>query len=480
MHLKYGVAALLLGSLFFGCHLGPKYVPPAVEAPAEWKGGSQQASPTPAVPIPCLDFWWEVFDDAPLNYLEQQAIENNPNLTVAIERVIQARAMAGVKKADLFPQITLNPLFSDTGELFQLQLPPGFDIPGVSAGKTVYRIHQFEYSLPLNLSYELDLWGKLRGQYQSARQNAQSLEFAYYSSLLSLTSDVASSYYQLRSLDAQIDLYQATIEAFSGTYYTVKSRFDKGLTNYLDLLNATLQITNAQAGLEDLKRQRAQQEDALAVLIGAPASTFSLEHNPLYSAPPSIPAGIPSAILSRRPDIAQAERSMASEHALIGVAYASFLPSITLTEAFGFISPVIKKFLEAPSRYWLLGANAAQSVSDGGRNVFNLEGTKAAYRESVAAYQQSVLVAFREVEDALNGLEMQYTQSTYLALSVETAEKGFELSLNRYKNGLTNYLDVMDSQRSQLAAKTSYTQLQGVRFLSTIQLIKALGGGWEG
>lgn len=461
----------LLGSC---CNVGPNYYPPCPETPSQWK-----ASQKDPVGVHCVDYWWEVFDDELLDQLEKEAICNNSSLYIALQRVLEARALANVRKADLYPQIALQPSYLDSGSLFELFIPPALGPLVPPGGGSVFRVHQFDYVLPLNMSYELDLWGKIRGQYASAVMSAQAQQEAYITTLLGLTTDLAGSYFLTRSLDAQIDFYRGTIEEFRKAYDLAKSRFDKGIATYLDVTTASLQLTNTEANLFDLLRQRAIQEDKMAVLLGRPPAQFCFPSHPLKTPPPEIPAGIPATVLRQRPDIAQAERTLAAQHRLIGVAYASILPSIQLTATLGFSSPTLKDFLHWISRLWAIGANMDQSVYDGGRIDANIDLAWSRFRQAGGAYQQQVLTAFQEVEDALNNLDLQAKQAESLAESSAAARTSVTLSLNRYKSGLTSYLQVVDNQRSHLDAERSYISLQGVRYLSTIQLIKAIGGTWQ-
>lgn len=463
-------------SFCWGCHVGPEYQKPATEVPCEWKAPHQNPANSP-----CVDHWWEVFNDSTLNQLELQAIENNPNLEEALYNVFYARATANVQEAALFPQFNINPSYTDQDSLFLFPTPPSLTtaIPGLATGPTVFRFHQFQYVLPFDMSYEIDLWGKLRSQYESAYRNAQAQEEAYNTTLLTLTADLAIDYFQLQSLDAQIDLYKKTIDSLQTDYNLTNSRFNKGIVAYLDVTNSLTQLRNAQSAYEDLIRQRAVQENAIAVLVGTLPSEFSLEHMPLAGTPPIIPAGVPSAIIIKRPDIAEAERQMASQHALINVAYANFLPSLTLTGTLGFLSPDLKHFLTWKSRYWLMGANSSQMVFDGGRDEATLAATWAQFMETSSNYQQVVLNAFQEVEDALSNLESQAKQAEYLKESSQAADKAYSLSLSRYNKGIVTYLEVMVNLRTALTTDQSYINLQGQRFISTVQLIKALGGSWE-
>lgn len=474
-HKIFAVVAAVCGMqllwLCHGCRVGPKYHPPEPEVPSEWK-----TSVSDEEVAYYRENWWEVFDDEKLDELEQEAIENNPNLYVALERVAEARALACVKKADLYPHIDLKPNFFDAGILFKLFAPTG--IPNPTSLPDVFRIHAMLYNLVLSTSYEVDLWGKIRGQYESAVYSAEAQLEDYYTSLLTLTTDLAGHYFQLRTFDAQLDFLKLTINTYQRDVDIIRSRFDKGITNYVDVSNASLQVTNAQANYENTRRLRRIEENAIAVLIGRAASEFCLEPNPLVGSPPAIPAGIPATVLLQRPDIAEAERKMASEHVMIGVAYASFLPSLNLTSYLGYLSPDFRQFMRWISRLWVFGASANEPIFEGGKNVANLRIAWAKYREASGAYQQQVLVAFQEVEDALNNIETQATQAGFLQDSVKWSEQTYSLSKNRYQKGLVNYLEVVDSERAALNAELSLISIQGARYLSTIQLIKAIGGSW--
>lgn len=460
--------------LLSGCRLGPNYAPPVVTSPEDWK--TEQSADSSVSGNICN--YWEVFHDETLNALEMEAIENNPNLYVALERVYEARALAGIERSRIFPQVTLNPAYSTTGTLFKLyglsQVPAlaNFGL------KPIIRVHEMQYFLPLNLNYEIDLFGKLQSGYESAFLNAQSKEAAYYTALLTLTSDLAANYFNLRSLDLQIILLENTIEARKKSLEFNSSRYKSGLSNYIDVSSAMLELSNTEAEYEDSLRQRQLFENAIATLIGKPASIFCLPPNPLQEPPPVIPAGIPSEILFQRPDIAEAERTMASQNAQIGVAYASFFPSLSLTGTLGFFSPDFRDFLSWKSRFWSFGANAAQVIFDAGRNCSNLEVTWSRFFQSSGTYQQTVLTAFQEVEDALNNLEQQARQSNYLFEATQAAQKTLSLAENRFKNGLVTYLEVVDSERSELQTQRNFANLLGQRYISTIQLIKALGGSF--
>lgn len=465
-----------------GCRLGPRYELPCIPTPEAWKASHIVCGSTPPI-----QEWWEIFEDDILNTLEEQAILSSPTLNAALERVTQARAAAGVRNADLYPQITLDPRYSNKETAYHIHLPRNLRnriTPLLPIGQN-FRIHQIEYSLPLDLSYQIDLWGKLRGQYESAFFNAEAQEAAFYTVMLTLTTDLASAYFQMRTLDAQIKLYRETLEARRNSLALNESRYKKGLANYIDVTNASVQLTNVEADYYEAIRQRVIQENTIALLMGTSPSELCLAPSPLDLFPPQIPAGIPSDVLLQRPDIAEAERTMAAQHALIGVAYASFFPSLTLSSTLGLSagsfkisSRALNELITWQSRLWAIAANVTQSILDGGRNCANLAGAKSAFRESVSDYQQQVLTAFNEVEDALNNLEWQEKEGTSLHESVQMAKKTTLLSRNRYKNGVTNYLEVVVNQTSELDAERRWIGLLGARYQSTVQLIKALGGTW--
>jgi len=453
------------------CQLGPKYRTPSPIVPCEWK------SETKELPVPEVDYWWEIFGDETLNNLECSAIKYNPDLYVALERVVEARALAGVSRANLFPQVNLTPIYNDSMYLTQFQGPNNGT--GTEALSLVpFRIHQFDYEMPLNLSYELDLWGTYRGQYRSAVYSAQAQADAYYAALLTLTADLAAAYFQLRGLDAQLDLLETTMKVRKDAYEVNQSRWDAGLVNYTDVTRAALEYSNAEAQMYDAQRLRAIQENAIAVLTGMRPSQMTIAHDALNALPPEIPAGLPANVLLKRPDIAQAEREIASQHALIGVAYAAFFPQISLTGTVGFLSPDIRYFLDWKSRLWSMGANAVQMIFDGGRDFSNLNAAWAAFCEASGTYQSLVLTALQEVEDSLLSLEWQALQYGSLQKSVQFAKLTTELSTERYLRGLVNYLDVVDSERAELEVELSAINVLTLRYISTVQLVKAIGGGW--
>jgi len=446
-----------------GCMVGSKYNPPAIDAPQDWKNNSSADSNTSY-----RDYWWEVFDDPLLNELEQEVLQKNYDLRIAFSRVQEARALMKAAKAELYPQLYLNPSYSNEGVLYE----------SYSDG-VIVRAHEMLFLWPFNLSYEADLWGKIRSRYLATRENWEGQIDAYNWIMLILTADLATVYYQLRTMDAQIDLLEATIQSREKAFKINKSRYNSKIIDYSDVTLAGLELNKALAEHRELIRARAELENRLAVLTGAPSPEFSFDHYPLQGEPPEIPVGMPSEVLLRRPDIAEAERLMATEHSLVNSAYASFFPSLSLTAGFGSSSPHLKYFLKNRGRLWSFGANASQMIFDAGRLSADLAIQESRFQEAGSEYQQKVLVCLEEVEDALSNLENYAKEYKDVSNAVEWAEKAYRIAYNRYSNGVNSYLNVVFTEIEELRAQVAQNNLQGLRFVSTIQLIKVIGGGWD-
>lgn len=465
--------------------MGPSYVPPETEVPSNWKKHNNnqfiEYSKDEQGEIVFLDHWWEVFEDEELNQLEKIALENNRDLYIAFERIQEARALVGIAAADFYPQVTIDPLFTDTRHLFQIFNPNqnNLNCCGPVAQPINYlRVRQLLYFLPLNLNYELDLWGKILSGYNSAKYNWQAREMDFNNMMLSLTSNLAIAYYQIRSADSQLELLTHVIETRKKALKINQDRFDGQLTNYADVTLAAEELDIAINRFQEAERQREVLENRLAVLLGVPSSTFELKFNPLSKDPPSIPSGIPSEILLRRPDIAAADYEVISQHYLVKRAYSLFFPSISLTGAMGFESPFLKLFLQGISRYWMYGARASQIAFDGFRTSSNLDREIANFKQASGQYQQQVLRAFQEVEDALTNVSSYYEQQSTVQDIVKWAQKSYQLYLDRYRSGITDYINVANTERNLLDYQIQENLLQGYRFIATIELIRALGGGW--
>lgn len=458
--------------------------------------------------------WWEIFNDPVLNELEEQALNSSYTLWAALERVIQARAQAAIDFAPLLPHLNFAPSFTRTGSLFQnpfnsdlfglgtgggtTNLPSSSSFSSLDklGGKTNgtnaanastsllsnipsdFRFVQTQYLVPLNLTYEVDLWCQLHNSFYAAVNHAQATTQAYLGVLLSLTADVANAYFQVRGLDAQQQVIQNNIRVRQEAFNLNRARYKAGLIVYLDVSRAEVELARAHSDSDDVRRARGLQENLLGTLVGIPASVFSIAYNPLVIPPPVIPRGIPSELLCRRPDIAEAERNLASAYRQVGVAYANFFPSFSLNAALGFESPIAHKLFSWRSRFWQVGWQVMQSVFDAGRNEGNYQYYQSLFRESMANYQETVLQAFRDVEDSLVNLRGYAAQAQDLAIAVRAARLTFELAQMRYNRGLTNYLDVTDAERQLLETEQSSVIVLGNRYISTVMLIRALGGGW--
>lgn len=462
---------LLLLLFLSACNLGPELVGPVVPIPEEWKGEGSVATGEES---PSL--WWEVFEDETLHELELQAISASPTLEAALYRVEQAWAQAGIGEADLFPQLALAPIYGNSGPLIKLYKPPGNLFPNVPFAP--YRIHQLNYVLPINLSYELDLWGRIRKQVEAGCLSAEAEESAYRAALLSLTSQVASSYFNLRMLSTQLSISNVQIEQRKKALSFYEQRYQKGIAGLLDVESSKTELANLLASTNALQNQVDLESNRLAMLIGSVPSEFCIHPKALEKEPPPIPPGIPSTILINRPDISEAELSRASDNARTGAALASFFPSFSLTAALGFISPTTADFLKWESRYWDYGANANQTLFDGGRKESNYEYAWARFDEADANYRQIVIQAFREVEDALSTLKYERERAGNFKRALDSSVQSLRLSQNRFEKGLVPTIEVIDKERLTLDAELNSVASLGNQYQATIQLIKALGGSW--
>ncbi|MCM8811514.1 MAG: efflux RND transporter permease subunit [Candidatus Omnitrophica bacterium] len=459
---------LLLPFLTAGCAVGPNYRRPEIAMPAEWKTPPsavqwKEAAPRDQEP---RGPWWEIFGDHQLNLLEMQAVEANQDLKAAVARVTQARALARVSQSGFVPNVTAGASY----ERFRRSLS------GFGSGNRV--IQNQNYKIPLDLSYEIDLWGKVRRSFEAARAEAIAAEEAYHSILLILTTDVALNYFTLQALDSERAILLKTVGLRREALEVMRERMEGGIGDNLDVARAETELSTAEAEVIDLSRRRAELENALALLCGQPASGFKLALMPLAADPPSIPAGLPSSLLERRPDIAEAERRMAAANAKIGVAQAAFFPTITLTASGGFDTPSSKDVLTWDSRVWSIGPGVSFPLTAVGRNMANFRAIRSGYEETLAAYKQKVLTAIRETEDALVNLRLRREQAEAQDRVVEAARRAASLSNERYAQGLVNYLEVIDARRACLEAERAAVQIRNQQMASTILLVKALGGGW--
>jgi multidrug efflux system outer membrane protein len=462
-----------LGALALaGCAVGPNYKRPATDAPASYKaealGSWKEGQPLDDLP---KGSWWEIFADKTLNGLQQRATASNQELKAAIARVDQARATARVARSELLPTLDADPSF--TRQRYSPNQIASFG--GVTANT---------FSVPLDLSYEIDLWGRVRRGFESVRAQAQASLAALHNVLLTLHSDVAQNYFALRALDAEIATVSATINLRKEQVQLVRSRFEGGIGNELDVARAETELATTQTEAAALARRRAELENALAILVGenpsdfrlAALNTVNLEWHPQ---PPDVPAGLPSDLLERRPDVAEAERQLASANAQIGMAKAAFFPVLRLTGSGGYLSGEVENLFNWESRVWSIGPSLSRTLFAGGRNLANYRRSQSAYDEAVARYRQRVLVAFGDVENSLSGIRHLGDQAAAQDRAVASARRAAELASERYRSGIVSYLEVVDANREALQAERAGAQLEGQRLIASVQLIKALGGGWD-
>jgi NodT family efflux transporter outer membrane factor (OMF) lipoprotein len=466
------VVALGLAS---GCVVGPRYQRPAATAPttsvpAAWKTETpwQQADPKDAIP---KGAWWQVFHDPALNAYEQQLLHANQSLLAARDRLEQARSIARVATSGLFPQLSADP--SAVRERGSGNRP----LNGGAFTNTPYT--QNAFTIPFSVSYEVDLFGRERRTVEAANATLQSTAADLQNSQLVLTAELAADYFTLRELDAELQVVEESVGYERKGLELVNNRHNGGIASGLEVAQqaALLDATLTQIAL--VKQSRAQYEHAIAVLVGQSAPNFSIAGAPLRAAPPPLPLGVPSDVLERRPDIATSERQIAYANAQVGIAKAAFYPKITLGGSGGLQSRDLLALVNAPSLFWSLGADALEPVFQGGRNRANLAAMRAAYDASVANYRQSVLTAFQQVEDGISNMETLSQAATTQAAAVEDARRELTIANNRYVGGITSYLDVITAQATLLSNERLATQLLGQQMVSSVYLVKALGGGWE-
>jgi multidrug efflux system outer membrane protein len=465
------VAPLVAALVLAGC-AAPEFHQPQVATPMAFKEDAAAGKWKPAQPAEAQarGEWWKAFHDARLDLLVAEATAANQNLAAAAARVKQARALAGVARADRIPQVGL-----------QAGVQRGRDsavAQGLAPGSPVTPGNVFQAGL--GIGYELDLFGRVASNVSAAQADAAGSEATFRSVLLALQADVAQTWLRLRGTDAELDLLGQTVGLREESVRITQRRFELGQIGELDLARAKSELALTRADAVALTRQRSQLEHALAVLLGRPAAAFGALHDPLPEGGlPAIPAGLPSALLERRPDIAAAQRAMIAANARIGVARAARFPLLQLTGAGGGESADLSDLFKWSSRSWLLGAALSLPLVDGGRGRANVERSEAVLEEAVAIYRQDVLTAFAEVEDNLSGLRTLAEQAEEIDAAQAAAQRSSELADKLYRGGRSSYLDLLDAQRNLASAQRTAVQLRSERALATVALIRALGGGWE-
>jgi NodT family efflux transporter outer membrane factor (OMF) lipoprotein len=460
--------SLVVALLAAGCTVGPNYVRPDAPTSDTFKelGGWRTAQPRDDL---LRAPWWELYDDPMLSGLADQVAEANQSLAAAEARFRQARTLVWQARSNWFPTVVAGVSFSRSRVSSTLRGNQGFGTGSVSS----------DFTLPGSISWELDLWGKIRRQVESETASAQASAADLANTRLSLQSEMAVDYFQLRTLDADIQLLNDTARSYERSLVLTQNRHENGIASGADVAQAQAQLESTRAQAIDLGVQRAALEHAIAVLIGKPPADFSLPPAELAAEPPDVPVSLPSDLLERRPDVATAERSMASANAQIGVALSAYYPTVTLSGSGGFESGDVAKWLMWPSRFWSAGPTISQTVYDAGRRAAQTDQARAAYDETVDTYRQTVLSAFQEVEDQLAALRILEQESEVQARAVKAAQDSVRLTTSQYEGGIVSYLNVVVVNAAALADERTAVDIQGRRLAASVLLVQGLGGGWS-
>jgi NodT family efflux transporter outer membrane factor (OMF) lipoprotein len=465
------LAILLVGTfalLLEGCTVGPKYTkaPVPMPQPDTYKelDGWKTAKPSDQA---LKGNWWEIFNDPELNSLEEQVNVSNQDLKIFEARFREARAQVRYNRSFQFPTISIAP--SITGERLS-QNQPYFPVSTYNTG---------DYSLPVDLSYEVDVWGRVRRTVSAARKEAQATAGDLESVSLSLHAELALDYFELRSADAQEQLLHDTVKAYSESLQLTVDRFEGGESPKSDVAQAQTQLDAARVQETDITVQRAEYEHAIAVLIGKPPAQFSLPPRPADFQPPDITVGLPSQLLERRPDISAAERRVAEANEQIGIARAAYFPTVLLNAAAGFESQSLADWFTWPSRFWAVGPTIAETIFDAGRRRATSQGAQAGYDATVANYRQTTLTAFQQVEDNLAALRILDREAQQQHEATKSAQDSLEIFTNRYIGGADPYLQVLTAQTIALANERNDVDILRRRMDASVLLIKAVGGGWD-
>ncbi len=469
--IRHGICAplILAGALSFtGCAVGPKYTRPAVPVPPAYKemGNWKTAQPNDQN---LGGNWWEIFQDPQLNALEQQINVSNQNLKAALAQYQQSRAALRYVRADYYPTVTAGP--EATRERYSNNRPPqSSNFDGITFN---------DFVLPVNFSYQANAWGRVSRNVESYREQAQASAADLAVVNLSMHASLAIDYFAARSLDAEEKLLQDTVTQYQQAFQLNEDRYQGGLASEVEVEQARTILETTRAQIVDVGVARAQYEHAAAVLVGKTPADFTLPQLPLTTPPPPIPVGVPSTLLERRPDIAGAERRVASANAQVGLAKTAYYPLVNILGSGGFESGGITTLLQGPSGFWAIGSSAVVTLFDVGRRRALNDQAKASYDSSVASYRETVLTAFQQVEDNLAALRILEQEAGVQATAVEAAERSLSLSNTRYEGGVTSYLEVITAQNAALADEVTAVNILGRRMADAVLLIEALGGGWD-
>ena len=474
-------SAIAATVLLSGCRVGPHYhVPPATAQapPATYKESPTQFQETDgwkvAEPQDAMlrGKWWEIYNDPELNALEDQLNVNNQNIKISFENFMAARAIVREFRSQLFPIVGTSPSYQRSASSANLRNATGTN--GTNAGQKSTLI-----SLPLDVSWEPDLWGRIRNTISRAQFEAQLSAADLENQRLSEQANLALFFFELRGQDALEALYQDTIEADKKALELAQARFETGVDDQISVVEAQNTLQNAESQAANVGVARAQYEHAIAVLIGTNPSSFSIPVRPLTARPPAIPIGMPSQLLERRPDIAASERAMAAANAQIGIADAAFYPDLVLGGSAGFESSTFKHLFDWPSRFWSIGPSISQTVFDAGLRRATVQQYTATYNANVANYRQTVLTAFQQVEDSLASVRILSQQILKQQQAEQSARQFVSLETERYRTGIDPYVNVVTAQTTLLTDQRTLTTLRTQAMTSSVQLIQALGGGWD-
>jgi NodT family efflux transporter outer membrane factor (OMF) lipoprotein len=473
--IRFGVHATLLAAsmLLAGCAVGPNYIKPTVETPTAFKEnqGWKVAQPQDAA---VRGNWWEVFNDAQLNALEEQVNISNQTLAQAEARFRQASALVRSARAAYFPTLSTSASSSRSSARSTTQTTStGAVITSGGASNT-------SNTLALDANWEVDVWGRVQRNVEANAANAEASAADVAATRLSTQAQLAQDYFLLRTLDAQADILARTLTDYERLVQLNQNQYQAGVAARGNVILAQSQYKSTQAQLIDVGVQRAQVEHAIALLVGKPASVFSIAAAPLPTALPPTPIGVPSALLERRPDIAAAERRAAAANAQIGVAEAAYFPALTLSASGGFAASSFADLLSLPNRFWSIGPSLALALFDGGARAAQTDQARAAYDLNVAAYRQTVLTGFQEVEDNLSTLRILEQEAAVQEEAVQLSRQSVALTMNQYKAGIISYLNVITVQATALANERAAADIMNRRLAASVLLVKALGGGWDG
>ena len=489
IRLKFLLLPAMAALCLAGCMVGPRYhrpdATPQPPPPSYKESPTQIQDPGPwkvAEPQDAMlrGKWWEIFNDPELNSLEEQLNINNQNIKQFFENFMAARALVAQARSQLYPTIGTTPSISrsqSSGNTGNLSATTGTG--GTGTGATTAGRQTSLFALPADVSWAPDLWGRIRSQIHAAQYNAQLSAADLENERLTEQASLASFLFELRGQDALRKIFDETIEADKKSVELTRARFETGIDNEISLVQAENALQSAEAAGANLGIARAQFEHAIAMLIGKPASTFSLPVKPLDHAPPAIPIGVPSQLLERRPDIAASERSMAAANAQIGVAVAAYYPNLTLSASGGFESSSLTNLLSYSSRFWSVGPSLSETIFDAGLRRATVLQFEATYNADVASYRQTVLTAFQQVEDFLAAVRILSQQIELQQEAVKSAERFLELANARYYTGVDTYLNVLVAQTTLLSNQQNLASLRTQAMTASVQLIQALGGGWD-